>query len=310
MSRRRNIEVHKRNLGEIREIMNSMKSLAYIETRKLTKRIAAQRAVVESIETAARDFLSFHPQAKSRRSSESVRLVVGTERGFCGDLNQQLRRDVAAPAEARDAAPEGGAGQQHLIIVGRKLHALFEDDGRVAAFVDGAETAEEVAAVLNRVVAELSALQQHHGVLAVSLTYVGAEREPITVQVLPSFTGSAPAPRFANPPVLNLPPPEFLLAITDQYLFAALNEILYAALMEENHRRVTHLDGAVSHLDEQAEQLGRRLNELRQEEIIEEIEVILLSATSEGGPPTADKKGSAQFVKKSKTFPSIDDFVR
>ena len=274
MSRRRNIEVHRRNLGEIREIMNSMKSLAYIETRKLTKRMAAQRAVVASIETAAQDFLSFYPRAGAAAASSAiVRLVIGTERGFCGDLNHQLVRQVAA-----DTAQDRPA--QHLVVVGRKLHVLFEDDARVAAFVDGAETAEEVATVLNRIVTELSSLQQRHGVLPVSLTYVGAERDPVTVQVLSPFAGGRKPPRYAHPPLLNLSPTEFLLAITDQYLFAALNEILYAALMEENHRRVTHLDAAVNHLDEQTEQLGRKLNALRQEEIIEEIEVILLSAAS------------------------------
>jgi F-type H+-transporting ATPase subunit gamma len=273
MSRRRNIDVHRRNLGEIREIMNSMKSLAYIETRKLTKRLAAQRAVVASIETAARDFLSFFPNAPpSRPDSESIRLVIGTERGFCGDLNQRLWQH--ATAAAQDAAPE------RLLVVGRKLHGLFEDDSRVAAFLDGAETAEEVATVLNRIVAELSALQTQHAIVPVSLTYVGMEHEPRTMRLLPAFADQAASQEFAYPPVLNLSAPELLLALTDQYLLAALNEILYSALMEENHRRVTHLDGAVNHLDEQMERLGRRLNELRQEEIIEEIEIILLSAVS------------------------------
>ena len=284
MSRRRNIEVHRRNLGEIREIMNSMKSLAYIETRKLTKRIAAQRAVVASIETAAQDFLSFYPRAEAPAATGSVQLLIGTERGFCGDLNQQLWRHVAAEGADQKAA-------EHLIVVGRKLHTLFESDARVAAFVQGAETAEEVATVLNRIVVELSALQQRqHGVLPVALTYLGAERDPVTVQVLPPFVRPAERPRFRHPPVLNLTPAAFLLAITDQYLFAALNEILYGALMEENHRRVTHLDAAVDHLDEQTERLGRRLNQLRQEEIIEEIEVILLSAAGETPPGTDERR--------------------
>jgi F-type H+-transporting ATPase subunit gamma len=255
--------------------MNSMKSLAYIETRKLGKRLDAQRAVVSSVEAAARDFLSFHPAiaAEASATADSVELVIGTERGFCGDLNQQLQRHVAAERS-------GGTAPRHLVVVGRKLHALFEDDARVAAWLAGAETAEEVAAVLNRVVEELSGLQQRYGPLSVSIVYCGAE-QPDTIGLLPPFRDEPAAPRFAYRPVLNLSPPELLLAITDQYLFAALNEILYAALMEENHRRVMHLDGAVSHLDRQTEQLGRRLNALRQEEIIEEIEVILLSA---GGP--------------------------
>jgi F-type H+-transporting ATPase subunit gamma len=50
--------------------------------------------------------------------------------------------------------------------------------------------------------------------------------------------------------------------------------------MAENQRRVQHLEGAVDHLDERAAELTRQVNARRQEEIIEEIEVILLNATS------------------------------
>jgi len=50
--------------------------------------------------------------------------------------------------------------------------------------------------------------------------------------------------------------------------------------MIENQQRIQHLENAVHHLDDQTEELGRKINALRQEEIIEEIEVILLNASS------------------------------
>jgi len=49
--------------------------------------------------------------------------------------------------------------------------------------------------------------------------------------------------------------------------------------MADNHRRVSHLEGAVRHLDDRSSALRRKCNALHQEEIIEEIEIILLSAT-------------------------------
>lgn len=77
-----------------------------------------------------------------------------------------------------------------------------------------------------------------------------------------------------------MPPAEFFLELTEQYLFAALYEMLYTSLMAENHNRVTHLEEAVKHLNDKSEDLTRQCAALRQEEIIEEIEVILLSAGS------------------------------
>ena len=56
--------------------------------------------------------------------------------------------------------------------------------------------------------------------------------------------------------------------------------MLYTSLMAENQQRVAHLEGAVKHLDDESAELVRQCNTLRQAEIIEEIEVILLSADS------------------------------
>jgi F-type H+-transporting ATPase subunit gamma len=90
----------------------------------------------------------------------------------------------------------------------------------------------------------------------------------------------APAPALGHAPALNLAPRAFLLELIEHYLYAVLHAILYASLMAESTRRVRHLEGAVRHLDEEAERLLRRSNALRQEEIIEEIEVILLNAAT------------------------------
>jgi len=62
MTRRRHLEHHRQSLAEIRDIMNSMKTLAYMETRKLARFLDAQHAVVQSIEDVAADLLSFYPE--------------------------------------------------------------------------------------------------------------------------------------------------------------------------------------------------------------------------------------------------------
>jgi F-type H+-transporting ATPase subunit gamma len=83
-------------------------------------------------------------------------------------------------------------------------------------------------------------------------------------------------------PILNESRREFLVELTDHYLFAALNEMLYTSLMVENHHRVAHLEAVVRHLDDESERLSQQSSTLLQEEIIEELEVILLSTASHG----------------------------
>ena len=102
--------------------------------------------------------------------------------------------------------------------------------------------------------------------------------DDVTVTVLQPLQ-PAPHPKnyYVHAPLLYLPPHTLLAGLAEQYLFAALHELLYTSLMAENQRRMKHMDGAVRRLEQTSKELVRRRNLLRQEEITEEIEVIMLS---------------------------------
>jgi F-type H+-transporting ATPase subunit gamma len=274
VSRRRTLELHRHSLGEVRGIMHAMKTLAYLETHKLARFLEAQHASVQCIAATAADFLSFHPLlAQPPASERTAYLLIGAERGFCGDFNQRLLRQLEQQTQAL------GETSPLLLVVGHKLQLLLEDDPRVVARIDGAGVAEEVGAVLGPLTDTLGRLQAEAGVLRLRVLYHSDERTVQTEQLLPPFQAPPqPTPALRQPPLLNLPPDDFLLALTDHYLLAALYRLLYTSLMAENYRRLSHLEGALQHLDEKTAALARRSNVLRQEEIIEEIEVILLSA--------------------------------
>jgi F-type H+-transporting ATPase subunit gamma len=275
MTRRREVERHMRSLGEIREIMGSMKTLAFMETRKLAGRLDHQQRAVGTIEQAAQDFLAFHPDAlPGVQGLAPAYVVVGSERGFCGDFNEQVLRRLEAHIE------EEGDDDPALIAVGQRLYARLADDPRVAATTDGADVAEEMERVLARIVDAVGGLRAQRGPLSLTAVFQHAEpREVAVVSLLPPFREYAGSkPRFSVAPLLNLSPSDCFLGLVDNYLLAALHGALSESLMAENHRRVQHLDGAVRHLDHRIEALRRKGNQLRQEEIIEEIEVILLGA--------------------------------
>lgn len=295
MTRRRDLQRHQQSLSEIRDIMNSMKTLAYLETRKLTRFLEAQHTVVNNIEDVATDLLNFYPDTLPVvKETTPVYLLIGTERGFCGDFNHTLLRHLQSDLQTRNS------DNPILIAIGRKLFPLLEGDERVTAMIDNASVVEEVTSLLNQVVNELTALQDKLGMLTVYCLYHGSEDGVIMQKLLPSFQELSHKPsRFAHPPLLNLSPREFLLELTEHYLFAALHEMLYTSLMVENHHRVAHLEGAVKNLDEKSAELTRQYNALRQEDIIEEIEVLLLNAANLGEPRgkqtytgRKDKKGN------------------
>jgi F-type H+-transporting ATPase subunit gamma len=278
MPSRRKLEEHRRSIEEIRDIMNSMKTLAYMETRKLDHLLDTQHTVVNSIEIVATDFVSAYPEAMPGvQAAREVYLVIGSERGFCGDFNETLLRRLEGIQQDKQ-----GKDSPIVVATGQKLHASLMKGPNTAARLDGASVAEEVEAILPGVVDTLAALQTEYGTLSLYALYHAADDDTLVTQrLLPPFQDYLDSPpRFTLPPVLNLTPTDFLIELSDHYLFAALHEIFYTSLMAENRRRVQHLEGAVKHLEEESDDLRHQSNARRQEEIIEEIEVILLSAAS------------------------------
>lgn len=140
--------------------------------------------------------------------------------------------------------------------------------------------ADEVPAVLVSLVKVLNDIQQQRPkeMWCISALYHDdASGEVRLRQLLPLKPPSKPS-SFSHAPLLNLDSTLFLSQLTDQYLYAVLHEVFYASLLAENHQRLEHMDGALRRIEKDEEKLRLRYNALRQEEIIEEIEIIMLSA--------------------------------
>ncbi len=276
MSKRREVKQRLTALDEIDGIMVAMKNLALLETRKLGAFLATQHRAVASIKAAAEDFLSFYPQAPARTDGmRQLLLVIGSERGFCGDFNETLLEPIDAAAQREGTL---------MVAVGRRLEAKLQGDKRIAAFVEGPSVAEEVQATLVRLAKVLGELQQRpEAAWRLSALYHDDESgEPRVRQLLP-LAASTKRSIHPHAPLLNLEPTRFLSQLTDQYFYAALHEVFYASLMAENHKRLEHMDSAIRRLEKDEAKLRLRYNALRQEEIIEEIEIIMLSAEALSG---------------------------
>ncbi len=279
MSQSRELQLHIVQMDEIRSILNSMKNLALIEIHKLGRFQTLQGQAVANIENAALDFLDFYPLPDADKNTTSVGILVGAERGFCGDFNESLLNTITADVYSG------------IIAIGSRLcNRLADNPVEVIASIAGANVAEEVPAVLNRLLDSISALPIAKDdinpvtiagpSLQLTVIYHDNSAGQITRrQIFPPFFQQKPrTPAYGNPPLLNLEPGEFFSDLVHHYLFAVLHEIFYISLMAENQRRLQHLEGAVKHLDDETVNLRRKSQIYRQEEITEEIEVILLNS--------------------------------
>lgn len=279
MSRRRELDDRLHALRDINGILRAMKNLALMEQQKLTKFLVTQRRVVDSIEAAAEDFFTFYPEAARRLGkSTPVWLIIGSERGFCGDYNERLREGVER--HIREHSPY----QPRLVLIGRKLAAKFAQDRRIAVSLAGPTVAEEVPAVLLGLMAQLRELQasQKPGFrLEFTIVHQNPASEGDEIRVHEPIKRAPRRPvRGSFPPLLNLDPFAFAKDLIDHHLFSLLHEVFYSSLMAENLRRFQHMDQAIQRLEKDMAELALKRNNLRQEEITEEIEVIMLSAAA------------------------------
>jgi F-type H+-transporting ATPase subunit gamma len=283
MSKRHEIEDHVRTLGEISEIMGAMNNLAVMEIHKLTRLLSAQQRVVTSMETAAKDFLVFYPEAlPPDRGGTPLYLVIGSERGFCGDYNARLLAELERHLRTvSDKEPQ-------VVAVGRKLSGRMTGDPRLVAAVDGPTVSEEIQGVLIALMQRIQELRrgQHDDPsLVITAVYRTAGTDRITIQPLRPFETVLPVETSAaTAPLLTLSPRVFIAELVDLYIFAILHEIFYSALMAESRARLAHLESALQRLERDQTDLRRRRNVLRQEEITEEIEVLMLSSLATHRP--------------------------
>jgi F-type H+-transporting ATPase subunit gamma len=293
MTRRRDIERQRHSLTEIRGIMNAMKTLAYLENRKLSGVLHAQEAMIGSIETAVADFLRFYPQLIPRQTEgNTAYIVVGSERGFCGDFNRKIDETLA------DVLRHHAKTSPQLIAVGQKLHPLILNHNHAAMLLDGAGVLEEIPQRLEQLAILLDQLYRPRGPDRLFCLFHASEGAIEMRELLPPFLQLATEAKPSTiKPLLNLQPGDLLAGLTEHHLFALLHWILYASLLAENRQRLSHLNGAIRHLDNRNLRLTHRYNALRQEEIIEEIEVILLSYSNECFTRSFEKETNSRLVQ-------------
>lgn len=263
MSRRRDLREKLESLTEIEDIMTAMKNLAFMETRKLSVFLSAQQRAVRSIEALAADFTHFHGVESARKVMETG-LLIGSERGLCGDFNERLL-----------AAADPGIP---VAAIGRRLESKLADR---LDLIGGANVAEEVESVLTKVVdffALLQAKLPEGEALGITAFYHSDETGGVRKRRLLPLPQQETVMAYSHEPILYLDPEDFHEKLSSQYLYAALQEALYSSLMVENRYRLDHMDNALRQMDKRIARLGQDYNILRQEEITEEIEVIMLSA--------------------------------
>jgi len=262
MSQRREIEARLTLYDELTGILGAMRSFALAELRRVSKREAAQQAVMESLATALNDMSEALPSPSSSGTSREIWLLFGSARGFCGSFNEDVARFWR----------EQTGGQGPLILIGERLQGIL-GTGDNTLCLTGAQGALDAAAAIDRILTAIDSIRGMNQDEFRLMACIRDEREPISQQLWPLH--SRLPSNNVYPPQTFVAPAKVASGVAEHYLFHTLLALLLRSIRVENHMRLLQMETALRHLEQGAEDLQRQRNRLRQEEIVEEIELMV-----------------------------------
>ncbi|MBL8483175.1 MAG: F0F1 ATP synthase subunit gamma [Rhodocyclaceae bacterium] len=266
MSRRRAVEARLALFDDLAGILGAMKSFALAELHRVLRREQAQHATLGMMERALAEVAEFLPLPPAPR--RDTWLLLGSVRGFCGSFNDEV---VGAWLDARQPG-------QPTLVVGERLAAAMPPGAWVA--LPGADGGLDAPAAIDRILAAFSAhAAPGEGLVACAHD----ERAPLVRRLLPLPGGGG---RSGLAPLTNEAPPRVAAGVAQHYLFHALLALLLASIRTENRRRLLQMENALHHIERYRDDLTHLRNRLRQEEIVEEIEVMTGLRRATGGTPT------------------------
>lgn len=255
-------------LAELRQIVTAMRNLAYAELQRVNRAQAAQAKAEQTVVRALADTMGVSQNAAPASATESVWLVIGAERGFCGGFNEKL-------AAALPALVQNHAGARWL-VAGARLRQHVEGILSDAEWLAGCSGADEVPACVDAWLSRLVSIDQQPLTAAPELWVMHQSGNGIAQRRLLPLP-ELPAPTAGPSPLRHLPMRTLIPKLLAETVRIGLHGALNQSLQQENHWRLAQMQRAQDYLDEASTQLRHRYFRQRQSEITSELETLMAS---------------------------------
>ncbi|HTH60817.1 MAG TPA: FoF1 ATP synthase subunit gamma [Paraburkholderia sp.] len=256
-------------------VIGAMRGIAASRSHEAHARLAGIRAAAATAGAAIGEVLAFVPDRATAgdpadgdtEDGGDVCIVVGTEQGFVGALDDEL---VAHARRRRDAR------ERRWLLVGSRLGSVAAAQGIAGtSFAPMAAHPAGIPPLARRLTDALYA-RIADGPRATRVSVVGAlpgeQRVRIAERTLVPFDLT----RFevshrAEPPLVNLTPARLLTGLVEFYVFVELCEALMLSFAAENEARVRAMLAARANVQQRLATLTQRYRAMRQDEITSEI---------------------------------------
>lgn len=269
-------------LTSIRGIVHTMKTLSAINAAPYEH---AAQAVEAYHQTVIQGFSAFayrtgEIRVSSRKSTEHLLVVFGSDHGLCGNYNEALSRVVFEHCRTR------ASKDLRLFCIGQKMSDALGELGLIPeAVLLPPASADGIGRVAGDIVTRIDAIDREQQTMAtdVTLAYTKrgdhGDREAVTRQLLPLEEEMLkPAERWHSRslPDYSMSPQALLAALLRSYIFVSVFRASAEAMVTENAARLALMQQAEKSVDERTEEVRGELRSVRQTEITNELMDVII----------------------------------
>jgi len=263
------IQAHIGSMGELRDIVGAMRSLAGMRVQEAQHALPGIRRYEESVAAALADTLLLmpEPEPSPRAARGRLALILCTaEHGFVGGFTERLVNAAEAALEAGDL----------FFVLGRRGAALALDRGRQASWTYPMATRCAAAPeTIRHLSAEMYRRIARGEIARVDVIYARYRQGSASTLerrlLLPLDVRSLKAKQTRQPPLHNLEPVALHEKLMTEYVFALLTEAAVESIASENAARFAAMVSAHDNVSAKLDTLRQTEREARQSEITTEL---------------------------------------
>ncbi len=278
------IEALKRRIESTRElksVVSTMKSLAAVNIRQYESAAASLSTYARTVEMGLQAVLMNRPgvrvQVRKAPLERIGAMVIGSDQGMCGSLNDGIVHHVRSTLSALDVPP----AERRLLVVGERADVLFEPEeyGQKERFsVPGSLSG--VGPIVQELLLRIETWAEEERGIHVYLFHNrqrgGASYEPRAVHLLPVDADWLERLRkrpweSSSLPLYTMDPDAIFSSLIQEYLFASLFRAMVDSLAAENASRLAAMRGAERNISDQLDALQAQYHQKRQMTITEEL---------------------------------------
>jgi len=279
MTRLAEIQAHIGSMGELRDIIGAMRSLAGMRVQEAQRALPGVRRYAETVASALADSLLLlrEPEPPHRLARGSLALILCTaEHGFVGGFTERLVDAAQAVLEAGDL----------LFVLGSRGNALALERGRRASWAHPMATRCAAAPdTVRHLSAELYPRIARGEIARVDVIYARYRQgSPSTIErrlLLPLDVMMLKARQTRQPPLHNLEPIALHEKLMAEYAFALLTEAAVESIASENAARFAAMESAHDNVSKKLDKLRQAEREARQSEITTELLDLITGAEAQ-----------------------------